>query len=156
LDRFCGSFKLYASDGSPIAHDQCWMALALRDGNEYSGQEIFIERPDGSRATVLAHVKPLRDPSGVVIGAVNVLADVSERGRDEATSHVSVPRNDEFLATLAHELRNPLSPLLHALQILRMTPMAAPAAEMALAVAERQLKDLTRIVDDLLDVSRLS
>ncbi|HJW54219.1 MAG TPA: histidine kinase, partial [Burkholderiaceae bacterium] len=47
-DRFCGSFKLYAPDGSPIPHAQCWMALALRDNAEYDGHEIVIERPDGS------------------------------------------------------------------------------------------------------------
>src|SRR5437660_12842173 len=45
-DRFCGSFKLFATDGTPITHDRCWMALALRDAREYVGQEIVIERPD--------------------------------------------------------------------------------------------------------------
>src|SRR5688572_20994935 len=44
IDRFCGSFRLYATDGEPIAHDHCWMALALRDGSEYNGHEIVIER----------------------------------------------------------------------------------------------------------------
>ena len=48
-DRFCGSSKLFSTDGKPIAHDQCWMALALKTGQEYNGQEIVIECPDGSR-----------------------------------------------------------------------------------------------------------
>src|ERR1043166_1633436 len=43
-DRFCGSFRLFAADGTPIRHDRCWMALALRDGREYNGQEIVVER----------------------------------------------------------------------------------------------------------------
>lgn len=43
-DRFCGSFKLFSVDGTPIPHDRCWMALALHDGKEYNGQEIIIER----------------------------------------------------------------------------------------------------------------
>src|SRR5438477_2008421 len=60
-DRFCGSFKLFATDGTPITHDRCWMALALRDAREYVGQEIVIERPDGSRWTALAHANPLFD-----------------------------------------------------------------------------------------------
>src|SRR5258706_3126994 len=77
LDRFCGSFKLFAADGSPIAHDQCWMALALRNGCEYNGQEIVIERADGTRATALAHVNPMFDDSGKLIGAVNLLVDIS-------------------------------------------------------------------------------
>src|SRR4030088_1255012 len=54
-DRFCGSFKLFSKDGAPITHDQCWMALALRERKEYNGQEIIVERPDGVRATTLAH-----------------------------------------------------------------------------------------------------
>jgi PAS domain-containing protein len=52
VDRFCGSFKLLLPDGSPIAHDQCWMALALKLGQAYNGHEIMIERPDGQRLTV--------------------------------------------------------------------------------------------------------
>ena len=55
-DRFCGSFKLFSKDGTPISHDQCWMALALRERKEYNGQEIIVERPDGRRATTLARV----------------------------------------------------------------------------------------------------
>src|SRR4051794_8925406 len=52
IDRFCGSYKLYSSDGKPIAHDECWMALALKRGKEFNGQEIVIERPDRSRRTI--------------------------------------------------------------------------------------------------------
>ena len=78
-DRFCGSFKLFARDGSPIAHDACWMARALQTGNEYNGEEIIIERPDGRRLTVLAHANPIRDEAGELVGAVNVLVDISDR-----------------------------------------------------------------------------
>src|SRR5437870_4602898 len=58
-DRYCGSFKLFTVGGSPIAHNQCWMALALRNGQEYNNQEILIERPDGQRLTALAHANPI-------------------------------------------------------------------------------------------------
>src|SRR5271165_4174758 len=78
-DRFCGSFKLFARDGSPIAHDACWMARALQTGNEYNGEEIIIERPDGRRLTVLAHANPIRDEAGELVGAVNVLVDITDR-----------------------------------------------------------------------------
>jgi PAS domain S-box-containing protein len=79
VDRYCGSFRLFAKDGSLIAHDECWMALALRTGNEYNGEEIIIEQPDGQRLTVLAHANPIRDETGEVVGAVNVLVDISDR-----------------------------------------------------------------------------
>jgi PAS domain S-box-containing protein len=83
IDRFCGSFKLFTPDGLPIAHDLCWMAVALKDEKEYNGNEIVIERPDGSRVTALAHANPLRDDEGKVIGAVNVLVDISDRMQAE-------------------------------------------------------------------------
>ncbi len=83
VDRFCGSFKLFATDGSPLRHDQCWMALALRTGRGFNREEIVVERPDGTRLTVLAHANPIRDESGRLLGAVNVLVDISDRKRDE-------------------------------------------------------------------------
>src|SRR3954452_21509948 len=45
IDRFCGSFKLYLADGTPITHDQCWMGRALQTSDAYNGEEIIIERP---------------------------------------------------------------------------------------------------------------
>jgi PAS domain S-box-containing protein len=77
VDRFCGSSKLYAGDGSPIDHNRCWMALALQTGKAYNGQEIVIERPPGDRITVLANANPIHDESGRVKGAVNVLVDIT-------------------------------------------------------------------------------
>ncbi|MBL8826855.1 MAG: PAS domain S-box protein [Planctomycetaceae bacterium] len=76
-ERFCGSFRLYNSAGSPLDHAECWMAQALETGEQYHQQEIIIERPDGTRVFVLAHATPLRDAAGSVIGAVNVLVDVT-------------------------------------------------------------------------------
>src|SRR5882757_8858854 len=88
VDCFCGSFKLYSSDGKPIAHDQCWMALALKTGKEFNGQEIVIECPDRARRTVLAHANPIYDEAGNLRGAVNVLVDVSDRNRVEEINAV--------------------------------------------------------------------
>ena len=82
-DRFCGSFKLFSPDGSAIAHDQCWMALALKKNKEYNRREIVIERPDGQRLSALAHANPIHDESGKLLGAVNVLVDISDRKRAE-------------------------------------------------------------------------
>lgn len=83
VDRFCGSFKLYAADGSPIVHDRCWMALAIKENKGYNEREIVVERPDGRRLTALAHANPIHDESGNLIGAVNVLVDITERKRTE-------------------------------------------------------------------------
>ena len=82
-DRFCGSFHLFSPDGAPLPHDRCWMALALRDRRAYTGLEIVIERQDGSRVTALAHASALLDDRGELLGAMNVLVDITERKRTE-------------------------------------------------------------------------
>jgi len=83
VDRFCGSFKLFLADGTPINHDQCWMGRALETGDSFNGEEIIVERPDGTRLTALAHANPIRDSFGKLIGAVNVLVDISDRKQAE-------------------------------------------------------------------------
>jgi len=148
-DRFCGSFKLYAADGSAITHAECWMALALRERKEFNGHEIIVERPDGARATVLAHANPICTDSGDLIGAVNVLVDITERKRAESAK-------DEFLAMLAHELRNPLAPIRNAVHVLQLKSPPVPEITRMLEVIDRQMTQMTRLVDDLLDVSRIS
>ena len=98
VDRFCGSFKLYAPDGSPITHDQCWMALALKMDKEYNRREIIIERPDGQRLTALAHANPIHDESsGRLLGAVNVLVDITDRQRAEE----NLRRQEEVFRSLS-------------------------------------------------------
>jgi PAS domain S-box-containing protein len=96
VDRFCGSFKLFASDGSALVHDDCWMGLALRNERAYIGEEIIVERPDGGRRTVLAHASPIHDESGRLIGAVNVLVDITERKRAE----VELQEKNALLASI--------------------------------------------------------
>lgn len=83
VDRFCGSFKLFSIEGSPINHDQCWMAKALQMNQEFNGREIVVERPNGERLTVLAYANPVRDEVEKLIGAVNVLVDITDRTRAE-------------------------------------------------------------------------
>jgi two-component system sensor histidine kinase UhpB len=91
-DRFCGSFRLFTPDGSPIAREQCWMARSLHENKEYLGHEIVVERPDGSRRLLLAHASPLHDESGQIIGGLNVVIDITESKRVEAALHESEER----------------------------------------------------------------
>jgi len=156
VDRFCGSFKLYANDGSPIPHDECWMALALKNCLEYNGHEIIIERPDGYRLTVLAHANPIHSETGQLLGAVNVLVDISDRKMAEEALKRADRSKNEFLATLAHELRNPLAPIRAAVKILQLKSKPTPESQSALKVIERQTKQMTRLIDDLLDIARIT
>ncbi|MBI3547379.1 MAG: response regulator [Gammaproteobacteria bacterium] len=155
-DRFCGSFKLFSVDGTPIPHDRCWMALALHDGKEYNGQEIIIERSDGSRWVALAHANPFFDDTGKVCGAVNVLVDISERKRAEDMLRQADRNKNDFLAMLAHELRNPLAPIRNGLEIMQLAGNDAGMAAEARKMMERQIGNMVRLIDDLLDLSRVT
>jgi PAS domain S-box-containing protein len=78
-DLWCGSWRIFRPDGTPLPHEQCPMAVALHQGRSVRGQEIVVERPDGTRLCVLPHPEPLRDAAGEVVGAVNMLVDITHR-----------------------------------------------------------------------------
>ncbi len=76
---FCGSWKLYWPDGRPMPHDECPMAETLKTGKPVRGVEAVAERPDGTRVPFIAYPTPLHDATGRLIGAVNMLVDITER-----------------------------------------------------------------------------
>lgn len=80
---WCGSWRLYWPDGRALPHEQCPMAIALRENRPVRGMEAVIERPDGSRVPMLPFPTPLRDAEGKLIGAINMLVDITERKRAE-------------------------------------------------------------------------
>jgi PAS domain S-box-containing protein len=283
-EMWCGSFRILRPDGTPLPHDECPMAVALREGRSVGGQEIIVERSDGARIWIQPHPVPMRDASGEVVGAVNMLLDITERKqaeharqflgaivesaddaiisktldgtitswnkaaerifgytgdevlgrnisllmpperlddmvlildrikRGERVEHYETKRRakdghvidvsltvspvrdasgtvvgaskiardirerrraddalrrseeqlreanrrkDEFLAMLAHELRNPLSAINSAVQVARRSDVVENL-EWSTEVIARQAKQLARLVDDLLDVSRIT
>ncbi len=81
--EWCGSWRLYWPEGRPMRHDECPMAVALKEGRSIRGAEAAAERPDGTRVAFLAYPTPLRDRSGALTGAVNTLIDITERKRTE-------------------------------------------------------------------------
>src|SRR5688572_4092508 len=82
-ELWCGSWKIYNTDGSPMPLDSCPMAIALKEKRPVYGAEIVVERPDGTRRNVLPHPRPIFNAQGKVIEAVNMLVDVTERRRRE-------------------------------------------------------------------------
>lgn len=85
-DLWCGSWKIYKPDGKTLPLAECPMAIVLKTGEVVEGCEIIIERPDGSRVSVVPHPKPLYDEEGRIAGAVNMLIDISRHKIDEEKS----------------------------------------------------------------------
>jgi PAS domain S-box-containing protein len=110
---------------------------------------------DGSERPIDDSAAPIHDASGRLAGVVLVFRDTTERRERERGMADEARRKDEFLALLAHELRNPLAPIYNALQILKLSEDDPASSRIAREVAERQVIQLTRLVDDLLDVSRI-
>ena len=110
---------------------------------------------DGSYRWFLSRAIPIRDATGRVVRWFGTNTDVTAQLAAESALRDADRRKDEFLATLAHELRNPLSPIRNAVQVMRMRSVSDPEAAWALDVVHRQVGHLGRLVDDLLDVSRI-
>jgi PAS domain S-box-containing protein len=108
-------------------------------------------RKDGTRWWGLFAATRLSDDEGV-----EFVIDITERKEVEQALQESDRRKDEFLATLAHELRNPLAPISNALTILRMDQEITPTVDHLYGIMERQVTSLVRLVDDLLEISRIS
>jgi PAS domain S-box-containing protein len=161
-ERFCGSHQMFRPDGSFMPHDECPMALVVAGKvSEVNNGEVVIVRPDGTRITVIVNIRPLKDAGGRVVGAINCFYDITERSRMEQLVKQQADtladmnrRKDEFLAMLSHELRNPLAPVVNALQGLEKLGVTREQQRL-LNIAGRQLAQLTRLVGDLMDASRI-
>ena len=145
LDRVVERFKRFLASGEPWEDT---FPLRGRDG----GYRWFLSR-----------ALPIRNESGTLLRWFGTNTDVTEqRETAEELRQVAAElsqadrRKDEFLATLAHELRNPLAPIRNSLEIIRVAASDPVAVERARRIMERQLVQMTRLVDDLLDVSRIS
>lgn len=98
-DEWCVTWKLYWPDGTPLPHDQCPMAVALKEGRPIRNAEAIAERPDGSRIPFIPFPTPLRDAAGKVVGAINMLVDISERRQAETQQRL-------LLNELNHRTKN--------------------------------------------------
>jgi PAS domain S-box-containing protein len=98
-DEWCVTWKLYWPDGRPLPHDQCPMALAIREGRAIRGVEAVAERPDGTRVPFIPYPTPLRDSTGRIVGGINMLIDISQRKEAETQQRI-------LLNELNHRVKN--------------------------------------------------
>jgi PAS domain S-box-containing protein len=101
-DMWCVSWRLFNTDGSPLPHEQCPMAVALKEDRPIRGAEAIAERPDGTRVPFIPYPTPLHDADGMLIGAINMLVDISERKQAEN-------RQKTLIDELNHRVKNTLA-----------------------------------------------
>lgn len=147
--------------GWQSVHDPAVLPKVLEQwkGSLASGEPFEMVFPlkgtDDKFHPFLTRVNPLRDDEGRVLHWFGTNTDISEIKKMEEALRDADRRKDEFLATLAHELRNPLAPIRNSLQILKMPRVDVATAQQTRDMMERQVHHLVRLVDDLMDVSRV-
>jgi PAS domain S-box-containing protein len=130
-------------------------AYALR-GDVFRTVPASLERDDGSNVHLLVSAVPLTGSADRIIGCVILMTDITELKRIEEALREADRRKNDFIATLSHELRNPLSPIRNSIYVLEHADPGGDQAKRALAVIDRQSGRLARLVDDLLDVTGIT
>ncbi len=130
---------------------------ALREGSVVAlqGQTVLVAR-HGTETPIDDSAAPIRDWHGLMTGAVLIFRDITERKAAERALREADRRKDEFLAVLAHELRNPLAPMRNALEMVHLSADDPAVFGRVRGTMERQVDHMVRLTDDLLDVSRIT
>jgi len=173
--RWCGSWKLYDTDGAPLAAEDCPMAVTLKTGVAVRDVEAILERPDGVRVPFAPYPTPLHDEFGQVIGGVNMMVDISRhRAAEDAqqrlidgliqaerelidskdAAEAGGAAKSAFLATMSHEIRTPLNGVLGMVQAMARDELS-PVQTERLEVIQKAGAALLAILNDLLDLSKI-
>ncbi len=173
--RWCGSWKLFNTDGTPLAAEDCAMAVTLRTGEPVRDVEAILERPDGARIPFAPYPTPLHDEFGQVIGGVTMLVDISRHRAAEDSQQrlidglIQAERElidskeaaeaggaakSAFLATMSHEIRTPLNGVLGMVQAMARDELS-PIQTERLQVIQKAGAALLAILNDLLDLSKI-
>jgi PAS domain S-box-containing protein len=131
------------------------MQIASRTGRDVRDDEIDLLFADGETRSLIISAAPLFDVHGQVRGAIGTHVDVTALKRAQRSLEAADRQKDEFLATLAHELRNPMAPIRYATAMLH-PDVPAPQLAQARQTIERQSAQMARLLDDLLDMSRIT
>jgi PAS domain S-box-containing protein len=128
----------------------------LRRGERIEHFDTVRLTKHGERIDVSLTVSPIQDSEGTIVGASKIARDIRARRQLESRLRDEQRLKDEFLATLGHELRNPIAPIYTSAELLARSPQGFPGYAAVVNVIRRQVRHLTRLVDDLLDVARIT
>lgn len=142
-------------DGKEVPASELPMQAACT-GLEVRDVELDLVCQGRDPRKMLYHARPLFDGQGRVRGSVGVCLDITSRRQAEEALKKADRRKDEFLATLAHELRNPLAPIRNSLELLKRADGNSDVRDQARSMMERQVQQMVHLIDDLLDVSRIT
>lgn len=153
--------RLFTPEDARRGMPQYELSTACVDG--MAEDDLWMMRADGSRFWAAGAVTPIRDDSGRLLAYGKILRDRTDQKEQLETLRnqvLTLEKADQhkniFLSTLSHELRNPLAPLVNALQLIRMANPESPALQYPIKLIERQVEFIRRLVDDLLDVTRIT
>lgn len=139
--------------------DKCIVSAAWQhsivSGDNFEGQ-FRLHHLSGTYRWTLGRALPVCNDQGKITRWMGTLTDIHEQKRAETALYESARRKDEYLAMLAHELRNPLAPIRNSTELLRRLCKTDDAIINGLEVIDRQVVHMTRLIDDLLDVARIS
>jgi signal transduction histidine kinase len=152
--RWHGFVALHDMSGQLVS-GEAWPCMGAASGPIPPPAEFFATSGDGQIRRVVIHAKPILDTSNVVIGVICCLTDISDKRRLQERIHDVASTRGKFLDMLAHELRNPLAPIMSAAGLLQHAS-ADPFFTKVGSVVERQARQLARFIADLLDASRLN
>jgi PAS domain S-box-containing protein len=148
-------FEVYA-DGVPLAPDQLPLQVAARSGREVRDEELEVRFDNGERLDVLINAVPLRGHDGAVVGSAAAFVDITAQKTAAKELKRQARHKDEFLAVLAHELRNPLTAIQAGLELLKIHATGNSQLVHTRDIMQRQMAHVVRLIDDLLDVARIS
>ena len=161
VDQWCAIWKLFRADGTPLPHDECPMAVAIKEGRIIRGMQIIAERPTGERIWVTPYPTPLRDMAGKVVGGINMLVDITDAKRAEEELSTAKLAAEEanaaksaFLAYMSHEIRTPMNAIFGFTQLLSESTQA-PVERDWIASIKKSGQLLLSVINDVLDLSKI-
>jgi two-component system CheB/CheR fusion protein len=181
-DLWCGSYKIFKTDGSPLSLDSSPMAIAIKEGRAIIGEEIIIERPDGSRSFVQVYPQPEFGLSGEITGAINMGFDITELKKTEndlneaiifaelATTiaeeskskaeeakqiaEEAVKAKQQFLSNMSHEIRTPMNAIIGFTNVVLKTRLDETQKEYLNAI-KMSGDSLIVLINDILDLAKV-